>query len=266
MGEMMFDAVRVAATPGDDLTELIRLHAARLMRQPPGFFILTGLGPLTEEQGRRVMTDASLALGRLLPQDNAGALIRSVRDRGLRIGEGQTGRYSDSRQGGNLHTDGPHRPGMPPDAFTLLCLSQSPIGGDLVLIHLRDLLRELAGRPHVRDELCRPFHFDRRDPESDGQRTVARPVLSEDRVHYLREYIDIGHRQPGVEPLTPAQVAALDAWDALLDDPRLQTVGRLQPDELAFINNRVILHGRTEFTDDPGNPRHMLRTWIRFDD
>ncbi|MFI2663542.1 TauD/TfdA family dioxygenase [Micromonospora carbonacea] len=62
--------------------------------------------------------------------------------------------------------------------------------------------------------------------------------------------------------MTERQVAALDALDALLDDPRRQTRLRLEPGQMIFINNRTLLHGRTEFTDAPDGKRLMLRTWI----
>jgi alpha-ketoglutarate-dependent taurine dioxygenase len=53
-------------------------------------------------------------------------------------------------------------------------------------------------------------------------------------------------------------------YDAALDDESLQLTGRLEPGELAVVNNRHVLHGRTSFTDDPrpGRDRLLLRTWI----
>src|SRR5699024_7036140 len=113
-----------------ELTELLRRH----LDGDPGFLVLTGLDGLGEEAARLFTVAVSRLAGELLPQDGAGTLLREVRDRGMRLGEGSTGRYSDSRDGGNLHTDGPHAPFAAPECFTLFCVRQSARGGDLVLV------------------------------------------------------------------------------------------------------------------------------------
>lgn len=224
-----------------------------------GYTVFDGLAQVTEAEQRAFTVRASALLGELLPQDAGGALLRDVTYRGVRLGEGPTGRYSDSRDGGNLHTDGPHVPGEPPDLFTLFCVRQAPVGGDLVLVH-RDRLLDRLGDDAIRT-LRQPVHFDRR---VQGGGTVSRPVLADGRISYLRQYIELGHAHPGVPDLTAAQYAALDELDSYLDDPAGHTMTTLQPGEFAVIDNRVICHGRTAFRDDPtGATRLMLRTWIR---
>ncbi len=213
----------------------------------------------------RITLAISSMLGRLLPQDGQGALLRQVADRGVRLREGRTGRYSDSRDGGNLHTDGPHHPPPVPDCFALFCVHQARTGGELCIVAADLLLERLPAG--VLEVLREDFHFDRRDASADPP-TIARPVLSlapSLRVCYLREYIEIGHRHPHVAALTRRQLAALDALDALLDDPESQSRIRLEPGQLILINNRSLLHGRTAFTDaaDGGQKRLMLRTWIQ---
>ncbi len=191
--------------------------------------------------------------GELLPQDGAGALLRDVRDRGVRLGEGATGRYSDSRQGGSLHTDAAHRPGRLPDIFTLFCFRQATSGGSLVMVHVSDLLEILRDHPHELAALRLPVHFDTRDDTPGVPLTTERPVFAyeggRERMYYLRDYIEIGHRHPHVPPLTPEQVKALDLLDSLLDRRDLQMHGRLEPGEMIFIDNRSIVHGRTAFQD-----------------
>lgn len=270
----VFDSVRfevpkelTADAPPEALRAELRPLARRHLDGRPGFFVLTGLGHLDLAGMRSFALAASGALGDLLPQDGSGTLLREVRYRGMRLGEGSTGRYSDSRQGGNLHTDSPHRPGSVPDYFALACIHQAAIGGDLLLVRLSDVIDRLADRPDILETLRRPVHFDTRDDTPGVPRTVVRPVLQsgdgQDRVHYLREYIEIGHRQPGVAPLSAEQVEALDAFDALLDSSDLQTRDRLAEGEMIFIDNRWILHGRVAFEDAEGDERRlMLRTWI----
>ncbi|MGW8727374.1 TauD/TfdA family dioxygenase [Streptomyces sp. NPDC055808] len=245
----------------------LRAHAAERLDRRPGCFVLTGLGGLSFAAARHFTVAASRMLGDVMPQDFTGALVREVKDRGVRL-DRATARYSDTRQGGNLHTDGFHRPGTVPDYFTLFCVRQAARGGSLVMVHVQDVLAELRARPDVLDVLSRPFHFDTRADTPDAPRTVERPVLDfadgSARVHYLREYVEAGHRQEGVPPLTPEQTAALDHLDALLEREELHTLGRLRPGEMVFIDNRSVIHGRTPFEDGEAasEARMMFRTWI----
>ncbi|WAZ21814.1 TauD/TfdA family dioxygenase [Streptomyces cinnabarinus] len=247
-----------------EFAERLRGYAADRLDRRPGCFVLTGLGGLSDAAARRFTVNASRMLGEVMPQDFSGALLREVKDRGLRL-DGASARYSDTRQGGNLHTDGFHRPGRVPDYFTLFCLRQAALGGSLVMVHVQDVLTELRARPDVLDVLRRPFHFDTRADTPGAPRTVRRPVLDfadgSARVHYLREYVEAGHRQDGVAPLTPEQTGALDHLDGLLARADLHTLGRLRPGEMVFIDNRSVIHGRTPFEDGSAG-RMMFRTWI----
>jgi alpha-ketoglutarate-dependent taurine dioxygenase len=234
----------------------------------PGCVVLGGLAGLAEDELRRAMLLLSRLVGDLIPQDAAGAVLREVRDRGVQLGEGKTGRYSDSRAGGNFHTDGPHRPGAPPDYVALGCVRQAPEGGESVVVHAEGVVSRLAGEPRILETLAGWFHFDRRE-EPARPPTVARRILVQEEGRpvacYLREYIELGHRHAEVPPLDGAQREALDALDAELENPALQITRKLAPGELAIIDNRSVFHGRRSFDDsaDEGEKRLLLRTWIR---
>jgi alpha-ketoglutarate-dependent taurine dioxygenase len=207
-------------------------------------------------------------LGNPLAQDVRGDPIRDVIDRGARLEATSTVRYSDTRQGGNLHTDGCHRLGHVPDVFTLYCVRQASSGGALVLVHVSDLLETLGGQPEVLDALRLPVHFDTRDDQTPGvPRTVRRPILDTvdgtARIHYLREYIDSAYRRLEVPPLSAQQAGALKVLDTLLDRTDLQARRRLRPGEMIVVNNRSVIHGRTAFPAELGpGGRLLLRSWI----
>lgn len=57
---------------------------------------------------------------------------------------------------------------------------------------------------------------------------------------------------------------ALDAFDALANDPSLHLPMRLEAGDLQFVHNQMLLHDRTGFTDfdAPARKRHMLRLWL----
>jgi hypothetical protein len=230
-----------------------------------GVLILTGL-PADPERGERAVLRATRLIGEPVQQNREGSLVREVRDRGLSISQRGRTRYSDSRFGGDLHTDGAEAPLPAPDVFTLFCVRQTAHGGALQCLHVRDI--EAALGPDVVGTLRRPFHFDRRGDQEAGERpTTAKPVLFTQRgrtaITYLRSYIEHGHDHLDVPSLRVDQRDALDALDTVIATSAATVTGKLREGELALFDNLSLLHGRTEFRDDPGRTRLLLRTWIR---
>jgi hypothetical protein len=90
---------------------------------------------------------------------------------------------------------------------------------------------------------------------------VARRLLS---VIYQRQYIESARRFPDVAPLTPRQVEALDLFDALANDARLNMHMEFRPGDIQLVHNHTLLHDRTAFEDwpEPGRKRHLLRLWL----
>jgi len=228
-----------------------------------------GLGALDRSSRAPAFRLLSLLLGDLLPQDGTGLLLKEVKDRGTKVGEGVSSRFSDSRYGG-VHTDGAEVPFPLPDYFGLLCVNRAKCGGSLQLLSAAAVYRSLeVGCPRSLAILCQPFHFDRRgDLGPNGEKTVVKPVFFISGTNvcatYLRQYINIGHSHPEVPDLTGEQVTALDTLDALLQDSRLKVEGYLNPGEAIFMNNLRLFHGRTMFEDypEPEKKRLILRTWI----
>lgn len=262
------EEVSAVLADGRGLADEVRHRIQHLARQhldgSPGYFLFTGLGDLDVAQGEVFTLALSRMLGQLLPQDASGTLLRRVADRGVRLEDGKTGRrYSESRDGGYLHTDAPHNLPPLPDYFAMYCVHQAETGGALCLVHGNDLVQRL---PEWAVRILKQnFHFDRMlDTVKDH--TVVRPILSlapgDTRICYLRGLIETAHRRPEVPDLTTDQREAMDRLDALLDDPTLQQRDRLRPGEIAFFNNRSLLHGRTGFEDRKDQKRLMLRTWI----
>lgn len=258
-----------AADNGERYQEGARAELTALMRQyldhGRGVLVLTGL-PADQVCGERAVLRVTHILGQAMPQNREGSLVREVRDRGMSISQRGRTRYSDSRFGGDLHTDGAEAPLPAPDVFTLFCVRQAAHGGALRCLHVRDI--EPALSPENVSTLRLPFHFDRRgDQEAGEPPTTAKPVLFTQRerpaITYLRSYIDHGQEYPEVPPLTVGQRAALDALDSVIATSAATLTGKLREGELALFDNLSLLHGRTEFRDDPQRPRLLLRTWVR---
>jgi alpha-ketoglutarate-dependent taurine dioxygenase len=246
----------------------IRALVAGELTTGRGFVVIRCPEDLTLADAKKLLLTLSGVLGAVMPQDYQGEQVREVRDRGSDITTSRSARYSDTRFGGHLHTDGMHRPGHIPDFFTLFCHRAAVRGGDSVFVHIDDVVERLSAHAGVIDVLTQDFFFDSRDTSGIGPRTVRRPVLERGeksmRINYIRQYIDSGHAEPGIPPLTEEQVRALDTVDAVLADTTLHRHARLYQGDLMVIDNRRMVHGRTDFVDssDLDKRRLLLRTWI----
>jgi alpha-ketoglutarate-dependent taurine dioxygenase len=235
----------------------------------PDVLIVSSDPGQTDDELRDLGRALSLAAGRLLPQDAGGALERDVFDR--HGPEGPT-RYSASSVAAPMHTDGMHVPDQRvPEYFSLTCIRQATSGGDLALVHLRDVLGRLTA-PGEADRavrvLSREFWFHTKGVDPRGRDAVRRPVLEggEDGlvIQYAREYIDLGHAIPRAPDLDDEQLAVLDRLDRVLADRTRWHERRLGRGDVALIDNRHVLHSRSAFVDDPAlPPRRMMRLWIQ---
>ena len=80
------------------------------------------------------------------------------------------------------------------------------------------------------------------------------------RVRYSRPRIEMAPALSGV-PLTSEDVAALDALDEILSRPDLQFRHILSPGEFLVVDNHLVMHGRSGFTD-VGRQRCLVRVLL----
>ena len=62
--------------------------------------------------------------------------------------------------------------------------------------------------------------------------------------------------------LSKAEVEALDVLDAITGRPDIQLSLEPEKGDIQLINNYLILHSRTGYTDGPREKRHMVRVWL----
>ncbi len=86
-------------------------------------------------------------------------------------------------------------------------------------------------------------------------------------VIYIRGYIDLAVEE-GHVTLADAELEALNYLDEVANRPEVRLEFMMEAGDLAFINNCLILHTRTEFedSDDPARKRHLMRLWLREDE
>jgi hypothetical protein len=261
-------AARLGRITADDfplprLAPRLRALRAQLL-QGRGFALLRRLPveryPMAE--AATLFMGLGAHLGRARSQNAQGHVLGHVRDLGLASSDPHVRLYQTSERQ-TFHTDSC-------DIVGLLCLQEAQRGGDSLLVSALTLFNELRRtRPELAARLLRPMAHDRRGEVPAGQQPFFMiPVLSWHAraltVFYQRQYVDSAQRFETAPRLQPADVEALDAFDALAEDPRLHLRMRLAPGDIQFVHNHVLLHDRTAFEDhtEPHRRRHLLRLWL----
>lgn len=201
-------------------------------------------------------------LGNARMQNAKGHVLGHVRDLDMRSDSPDVRIYqTNERQ--TFHTDSS-------DVVALLCLNKAKRGGESLLVSAVTIYNEMLElRPDLARLLFDPIATDRRGEVPDGmQPFFSIPVYSWYRDHltvmYQRQYIDSAQRFDEAMKLTPDHVEALDLFDELANDPRLNLSMQLAPGDLQFVYNHGLLHDRTGFEDfqEVERRRHLLRLWL----
>jgi len=228
-----------------------------------GFLLLRGL-PV---DGDPVRVAARLwvlgrHVGEPVSQNARGHLLGHVRDLGYDAADPATRLYQTNQRQG-FHTDSA-------DVVGLLCLRTARSGGRSALASAASAFNAVLARaPELAGALFEPVATDHRGEHPPGGRPWFEiPVLSflDDRltVIYQRRYIESAARFAEARRLDDRQRAALDLFDAVLDDPALHLEMDLEPGDVQLVHNHQLLHDRTAFVDDPdpARRRHLLRLWL----
>jgi hypothetical protein len=152
--------------------------------------------------------------------------------------------------------------------FGLMCLDRAEKGGLSRAASALALHNEiLATRP----ELLEPMYRGTRYASADARGTSVGPtpanvpifscVDGQVSCFYSRQNLTEATRQSG-QPLDPRFAAAADYFQALAEDRRFMIEFMLDPGEMMFANNYVLLHARTEFEDSERHTRDLLRLWL----
>jgi Taurine catabolism dioxygenase TauD, TfdA family len=229
-----------------------------------GFVLIKAL-PLERWSAREAVIaflGIGVHLGNLRMQNAAGHLLGHVKDLG-RSSEDPNTRIYQTRERQTHHTDSC-------DVVGLLCLRAAKSGGLSSLVSSTTIFNEMRRRrPDLLKILLERIETDRRGEVPEGSEPYfSIPVFNWHEgllsAIYQRQYIESARRFPGVAPLSPEQIEALNLFDDLANDPGLNLMMELQPGDMQFVHNHTILHDRTAFEDfpEPGRKRHLLRLWL----
>ncbi len=241
---------------------LARLHD--ILIHGCGFALVRALP--VESWSREITAAAFFGLGCHLgnprPQNAKGHVLGHVMDMGLNADDPNV-RIYQTHERQTFHTDSS-------DIVGLVCLQQAKAGGDSALVSSNSIYNVMRrDHPALAAALFDPIATDRRgDVAAEQLPYFEIPVFTWHAqlmsTIYQRQYIDSAQRFERAMRLTPLHVEALDCFDALANDARLNFLMRLEPGDMQFVHNHTLLHDRTAFEDwqEPARKRHLLRLWL----
>jgi alpha-ketoglutarate-dependent taurine dioxygenase len=188
------------------------------------------------------------SLGRSRSQSPSGEHVGFLVDSGQR----------DFRVEQPLHTDGG-------DVLSLVCVRPACEGGQTRLVSAATAYSVIAfERPDLLRLLLAPWAYWRKGRP--GPKTFSAPIfrLVDGSVHclYLPGTLRATSAATGGAPLTSHELEALEYLDRVLLRPENLLEVYLQPGDAMLVNNRVVLHSRAAYMDDPDARRLFLRGWI----
>ena len=235
----------------------------------PGFAIIDRL-PVerwSQDGLRAVWWLLASLVARPVAQKWDGTSIYDVTDLGKPPGNGVRPDVTNAEQ--NFHTDNSYNL-VPPHYVGLLCVRTAMEGGVSGIVSFAAAHEEMRRRhPDLLPRLYRPFYFDRQREHAPGDiMTTHHPMLEREGDRLIarlsRFQVTNGHALAGVD-LDPEGVAALEAFEAILNAPGMAARFVFQPGQIQLIDNRALGHKRTGFRDwpEPQRKRLLIRLWLR---
>lgn len=243
------------------------LKVKQLLAQGPGVCLLRGL-PVDQyprEDIDLILWGLGTHVGEAIAQSYRGDMIGEVMDM---THTGDARRAYRSPLPLDLHIDSV-------DVAGLLCLRQAKRGGmSLVVSSFAIHNAILAARPDLMPLLYHGYHCRHSEAASSGENpTTPHPVPVFGPVG--DQLVCNFHARPMARSLAhdalesgPKALEALELFRATSERDDLLHRIMLEPGDLQFLNNRTVLHGRTDFEDHESldEKRLMLRLWLAMPD
>lgn len=252
-----------------DASRAFMREVKRTIDDGPGFAIVDRL-PVErwpEAGSRAVWWLLASLVARPVAQKWDGTSIYDVTDLGQPPGNGVRPDVTNVEQ--NFHTDNSYNH-VPPHYVGLMCLRTAMEGGVSGIVSFAAAHEEMHRRhPELLPRLYRPFYFDRQREHAPGDvMTTHHPMLEWQDGRLIarlsRFQVKNGHALAGVA-IDAEALAALDAFEAILNAPGMAARFHFEPGQMQLIDNRALGHKRTAFRDwpEPERKRLLVRLWLR---
>ena len=230
-----------------------------------GIALMRGLpvDELSEEGVRTLCWGIGLNLGVARPQGKKSQFMSDVRAEGGQY-RSPTGRGYNTNSALDFHSDAC-------DVVALLCIRTAKSGGESLASSAVAAHNEmLRVRPDLVEILYQPFVYSRQGEEAPEEPPYFEMPIFGQRdgrfvCRHVRNHIRGAQESfPDIPRLTPLQLEALDCLDVTLAREDLCFRMNLEPGDVQFMNNHVVLHSRTGFVDhdEIEKRRHLLRLWL----
>ncbi|MBV9539191.1 MAG: TauD/TfdA family dioxygenase, partial [Acidisphaera sp.] len=262
-GEPDFPEITPARFPLPALGTLLRARR-REIEEGCGFLLLRGLPRERYSADEMALIYFGLGsyLGEPIPQSWQGELLGHVIDiadiqeavRGYNAGGGQ-----------RMHTDSC-------DIVALMCLRSARSGGASRIASAMAVHDHMAEHhPELLHALYDGFVFRRMERDASyGTGIAVRTIgvferADESVTCYISGSYPVMAVKAGDATMTPLQQAALDKFYELSSAPAFTLDMSIDEGDIQFLNNRLLVHGRTDYRDhdDVARRRHMMRLWLR---
>lgn len=263
LGDLDFPQITAATFPLPTLGGFLRSLRDEL-RFGRGFILLRGIprARYSTDDMARIYFGLGAYIGTPLPQSWQGELLGHVID----VSDVEPGARGYHKGGGQrFHTDSC-------DVVSLMCLQAAKSGGasricSSIAVHQR-LQRE---RPDLLQVLYDGFVFRRREVDAEhGSGVLVRRISvftrTDDEISVFLSG-DYPNRAvaAGDAVMTPLQREALDEVQRIAASPDTYLDMSIGEGDIQFLNNRLLLHGRTDYEDhtEMARRRHLLRLWLK---
>ncbi len=239
----------------------------RLLADGPGVCLIRGLP--VERYGREdielILWGLGTHVGKAITQSYRGDVIGEVMDMSH---TGDTRRAYRSPLPLNLHIDSV-------DVAGLLCIRRARRGGmSLVASSFAIHNAILAERPDLMPALYAGYRCEHSEAVDSGEDAITPhrvPVFGRLGDKFVCNF----HNRPMARALArddlerePERLEAFEMFKAMSEREAFIHRMMLEPGDLQFLNNRTVLHGRTDFEDYDGleRKRLLLRLWLSMPD
>ncbi|MEL7146544.1 MAG: TauD/TfdA family dioxygenase [Bacteroidota bacterium] len=203
----------------------------------------------------------SQLIGNPIPHDNNNSIIWDIKANPASKGLVKT--YSEHSHEAELHTDSQYSY-YPEDYFGLLTLKKASCGGGIsYLLSLQEILSELrdfdkdGSIEHTLRTKDFPFIVPDVFKKKSGENKEFNfgPILRDNEIRFRVDTFEKAI-QERPDLCAPEQIQAYKALKSIIINSAAMRKFFLNEHDLIFINNKTMLHGRSQFTD---NTRHLLR-------
>ena len=234
-----------------------------------GFVLIRGLprDRYSLEECELIYWGLGVHLGNPVSQNSRGHLMGHVRDEGKAADDPNARLYQTTAKM-DFHCDQ-----LPVDVLGLFCVRTAKSGGESALVSVpavHNIIRK--ERPDLLEALYQIYNIDWRDDQPDGmQPWYEMPMLSYHDGKLTarvtsRAYCETASRFGDHLAMSDAQREAVDFMQEVANRPGIRLHQRFEDGDIQFINNHMLMHGRTDFEDydEPERKRHLLRMWIAY--